>query len=207
MSEDKAEQARRIVGWYTLAAAVKGAIPVPATSLAIAANNGFMIAHVAATMGQPVTWQTVVSSLGVGGTLNVAGRSIFIEAAKALAWGTGSAWAAVALSAVGATTAGVQTYIVGLLAIAIAKNGGEPISEAEAATVVEEAKNSYDDFVTEMKAKDLKDPGEPLSDVLTAVDVPRPSPVGETTASGPVADANRQDSYRSTGLDSRPPQS
>lgn len=152
-------KARDIVGWYTLAAGATGAFPVPATSAAIVANNGFMLAHIGSTMGKPVGWEGVLSSLGIAGTLNIAGRNVFIEAAKALGWGTGSIWAFAALSAVGATTAALQTYVIGLIAIEICKNGGTPISPAAARQVLDSAKESLDAFVSEMRKKDLNDPG------------------------------------------------
>ena len=163
-------EAKNIVGWYTLAAIVKGAIPVPATSLAIVANNGFMIAHVSSAIGAIVTWESVITSLGVAGALNIAGKAIFIEAAKGLSWGTGSIWAAVFLSAAGASTAGLQTFIIGLLAIRIAKNGGKPVSPEDARDIMDIAKKTYDQFVVEMKAKDLTDPGKPSEDILIKID-------------------------------------
>ncbi|KUM53477.1 hypothetical protein [Rheinheimera sp. EpRS3] len=140
IDNQKISDAKDIIGWYTVAATAKGAVPVPATSLAIIANNGFMIAHVSSQLGIITTWDSVLTSLGVAGTLNVAGRAIFIEAAKALSWGTGNAWAAIALSAVGASTAGLQTYIIGLLTIQISKNGGKPITQKEASEVIDGAK-------------------------------------------------------------------
>jgi hypothetical protein len=122
-----------------------------------------------------VQWQTVVASLGVAGTLNVAGRAVFIEAAKALAWGTGSLWAAVALSSVGAGTAGLQTYVVGLLAIEIARHGGRPLSEAEGAAILDQAKKTYDTFLGEMRSKKIPDPGPAPEAQLKNVDGTQPS--------------------------------
>lgn len=164
------ERARQIVGWYTLAAAGTGAVPVPASSIAIVANNGFMMAHVAAVMKSPVGWWTVVNSLGIAGTLNVLGRAVFIEGAKGLAWGTGSLWALFGLSALGATTAGLQTFIIGPLAIEIARNGGQAIDQATAAALVAAAKQNYDSFLSEMKAKKLSDPGLPPKAELEHLD-------------------------------------
>lgn len=169
-SSESIDRARNIVGWYTLAASATGAVTIPASSLAIVANNGFMMAHVSAALGGPVQWQTVVASLGVAGTLNVAGRAVFIEAAKALAWGTGSFWAAVALSSVGAGTAGLQTYVVGLLAIEIARHGGHPLSEAEAAAILDKAKGTYGTFLREMRSKKIEDPGPAPEAQLKNVD-------------------------------------
>lgn len=160
-TDARLERAREIVGWYTLVASGTGAVPLPASSAAIIANNGFMLAHVGAVMGSEISWATVGSSLGIAGTLNVAGRTIFIEGAKSLSWGTGSVWALVGLSALGATTAALQTYAVGLIAIEICKNGGAPIDTAAAAHVYDSAKQSLQDFVAEMRNKKLSDPDAP----------------------------------------------
>lgn len=151
-------RARDIVGWYTLGAGASGAVPLPATSAAIVANNGFMLVHISAAMGKAVAWDDVLKSLGIAGTLNIAGRTVFVEAAKALGWGTGSVWALAALSAVGATTAALQTYVIGLIAIEICRNGGVPISPGDAAKIVDLAKASLGNFTAEMKNRDLKAP-------------------------------------------------
>ena len=119
--EDNLQRARNIVGWYTLVASVSGTVPIPASSFAIVANNVFMIAHIVAVIGQEVTWSNVIGSFRILNTLNFAGRLVFIEAAKALSWGTGSLWALAGLCAVGATTAGLQTYTIGLIGTEIAK--------------------------------------------------------------------------------------
>jgi hypothetical protein len=169
-TQDNHKRAREIVGWYTLAATGVGAVPVPATSVAIVANNGFMLAHVGATMGSVVTWEGVVSSLGVAGTLNIAGRTVFVEAGKALGWGTGSLWALAALSAVGASTAGLQTYILGLIAIEICRNGGQPIDAKQAARVIATGKETLSDFVAEMKEARPTDPGLPPVEAQAGVE-------------------------------------
>jgi len=167
---DNKQRALEIIGWYTLVATGTGAVPVPATSAAIVANNGFMLAHVGLTMGSTVTWQGVLGSLGIAGTLNIAGRAVFVEAAKALSWGSGNLWALAALSAVGASTAGLQTYIVGLMAIEMCQNGGQPIDVAEAAAVIATAKEEYPGFIAEMKKAKPRDPGLPTAEAQTRVE-------------------------------------
>ena len=141
-------ECNRIVAYYTLAAAGTGAIPLPAASAAIIAEDSAMVVHIAARYGVDVSLGTVLTSLGTMTALNMAGRTLFIECARVLSWGTGNPWAAVALSGIGATTAGVQTYIVGQLAVAIAQNGGNPLSDQVAQRIVDNAKNTYDDFLT-----------------------------------------------------------
>lgn len=141
------DRAKEIVAYYTLAATGTGAVPVPATSAVIVVENGAMFAHIAAALGAEVTLSNVVESLGIAGTLNIAGRAVFLEGAKMLSWGTGSVWALAGLCALGATTAGAQTYALGRLAIEIAKNGGKPISSSAAAKLIDDAKSTFNDFV------------------------------------------------------------
>lgn len=158
IDEKDLNRAWDIVGWYTLAALVKGAVPIPAMSIAIVANNGFMIGHVSSALSEDVSWENIVASLGVSGALNTCGRAVFIELAKAVSWGTGSPWAAIALSCFGSATAGVQTLIIGSLAIEIAKKGGRRLTAKEADAVIAMANANYKSFVASMKNRDLPDP-------------------------------------------------
>ncbi len=151
-TQDQINNAKEVVAYYTLAATGTGAIPVPAASAAIIAENGLMIAHIASKLGQAIDIQTVITSLGISGSLNIVGRNLFVEGAKLLSWGAGSIWAIAALSALGATTAGVQTYILGMLSIEIGKNNGEALTQEKASLVIEKAKNNYDSFTNEWKS-------------------------------------------------------
>ena len=151
-TQDQINNAKEVVAYYTLAATGTGAIPVPAASAAIIAENGLMIAHIASKLGQVIDIQTVITSLGISGSLNIVGRNLFVEGAKLLSWGAGSIWAIAALSALGATTAGVQTYILGMLSIEIGKNNGETLTQEKASLVIEKAKNNYDSFTNEWKS-------------------------------------------------------
>jgi hypothetical protein len=171
---DAQRRAREIVGWYTLAATGTGAVPLPAASVAIIANNGFMLAHVGATMGSVVTWEGVVASLGIAGTLNVAGRTVFVEAGKALSWGTGSLWALAGLCAAGATTAGLQTYILGLIAIEMCQNGGRPLDSNQAAQIIATAKETLGDFISEMKHANPANPGLPPTEAQAMLESATP---------------------------------
>ena len=69
-----------IVAWYTLAAAGTGAIPVPAASAALVAQNGAMISHVASAMGIPISMGTVIESIGMMGAANMVGRQLLSRA-------------------------------------------------------------------------------------------------------------------------------
>jgi uncharacterized protein (DUF697 family) len=153
INEKNIQDAKEVVAYYTLAAGATGTIPVPAASAAIITQNGLMLAHVASKMGIAIDTSTVIASLGMTGTLNVVGRNLFIEGAKLLSWGTGSVWALAALSALGAATAGVQTYIIGMLAIEICKNNGKALSSDRAGRVIDQAKESYESFKAEWKEK------------------------------------------------------
>jgi len=185
----KLRRAREIVGWYTLGAIGTGAVPVPATSLAIVANNGFMLAHVGATMGTIVNWEGVVCSLGIAGSLNIAGRAVFVEAGKALSWGTGNLWALAALSAVGAGTAGLQTYILGLIAIEMSQNGGQPIDSAQVARVIAMARETLPSFVAEMKEAKPSDPGVPSVEAQARVESALPLSDNTSGTSSALGDA------------------
>lgn len=136
------ESLEKIVRTYTLAAMGTGAIPVPAASAAIIAENAAMIGQIAACSGVPIGIKTVVEALSAATAVNVFGRQLFIEGARLLAWGTGNWWAHAALCGLGAATAGLQTYILGHLAIAICGNGGTlPQSRIDA--VVRQAKREF----------------------------------------------------------------
>lgn len=158
VTEKQLNEAKEVVAYYTLAATATGAIPVPAASVAIAAQNGVMIAHVASAVGVEITVANIIESMGLAATLNVVGRNLFIEGAKLLSWGTASIWAAVALSALGATTAGVQTYIIGRIAIEIGKNGGKPLAASYTSKIIDDCKETYDSFVAEWSKKNIKKP-------------------------------------------------
>jgi tryptophanase len=149
----KLEKAKEIVAYYTLAASVTGAIPVPTATAAIVGQNGIMFAHIASELGAEITVANVVESIGIAGTLNIAGRALFIDAAKLASWGTASVWALAALSALGASTAGIQTYILGRIAIEIAKNGGKALTPSVTSKIIDQSKETYDSFVMEWKDK------------------------------------------------------
>lgn len=137
----------RVVAAYTIAATVTGAVPVPAASAAIVLENVAMITQLASVMQQPVEPSKVVLSMGTLATINMGGRTLFIEAARLLSWGSGQIWIQVALSAIGATTAGLQTFILGSLAIAVAKNGNRPLDMLAASNIIKQAKESYGEFL------------------------------------------------------------
>jgi uncharacterized protein (DUF697 family) len=137
------ERAKAIIRNYTLLAMGTGAIPFPSASLAIVTENALMIGHIAACFGVPVSVDTVAASLGTVGLLNLGGRALFVEGMRVLNT-LGGGLASFAVSALGATTAGVQTWAIGHLALEIARRGGVPVGHAEAAAVIKAAKASFD---------------------------------------------------------------
>ena len=157
-TQHQIEHANKIIAWYTLAAVATGALPVPAASAAIVAENGAMISHVASAMGTPISVSTVLKSIGLAGSANVVGRALFIEGARLLSWGTGSVWALTLLSALGAATAGLQTYIIGCLAIEIAKHAGTSLPDSKVVQVIEDCKRTYDGFVKHWSTQKLAKP-------------------------------------------------
>ena len=154
VSAEHMERATEIVAFYTLAASGTGAVPVPASSAVIVVENGFMLAQIADALGvECITIGSVARAIGFAGTLNILGRTLFIEGAKLLSWGTGSIWAAVGLSVLGASTAGLQTYIIGKLAMAIGENQGRGLKTRDGRRIVAEARSDYDTFVSYWKSK------------------------------------------------------
>ncbi len=143
-TEQKLREARAqaVVRRFTMAAAATGAIPVPAASVAIVTENAAMINCVASAMGVEVSLGTVLASLGWAQAVNQFGRMLFVEGARTLNPFTGGAGTAF-VCALGATTAAMQTWIVGQLTIAICRHGGRPLPAPEARRVVEEARRTY----------------------------------------------------------------
>lgn len=140
-------RAWKLVHRYTAAAAATGALPVPAASGAIVGESALMITQVSSALGTPVTVQTVVDSFGLMAAANMAGRAIFIDLARAISWGASSPWMAALLSGIGATTAGVQTYLIGCVAIEIGKNGGLSLSGSAMKTILAHARKTYREFL------------------------------------------------------------
>ena len=127
---------------FTSTAAATGAIPVPMASAVIVAENAVMIAMIASQLAVPITPSVVIESLGFASTVNAIGRAVFVECARALGWFAGPAGVA-GICALGATTAGLQTWIVGCLAIEIGKNSGRALTPALARGFVRSAEASY----------------------------------------------------------------
>jgi hypothetical protein len=140
------DRMNRIIGWYTVAASAKGAIPLPAASAAIVANNSLMVTHLSAASGQDVSLRDVLRAVGIVGTLNLVGKALFIEIAKTLGWGTGFPFATVLLCGTGATTAGLQTYAIGQLSLAIIRNGGQPLPDATIMKTLADSKARFSEF-------------------------------------------------------------
>jgi uncharacterized protein (DUF697 family) len=143
----KCEQESKVVlRTFVLAAIATGAVPVPAASAAIVAENALMISKIAGIYGCEITVGTIVASLGVLQTANMVGRQVFIEAARTLSWGAAFSGAPILVSAIGAGTAGLQTYLIGLIAIEIAKGGGEKLSRSVVNGIIRKGKDDFDDF-------------------------------------------------------------
>lgn len=128
---------------FTAAAAATGAIPVPAASAAICGETAVMINAIASAMGIPVSLKTVTLSMGKAMIANQIGRAVFVEAARALGWFAGPLGVA-GVSALGATTAALQTWLIAELTIAICKSGGRVLTPDEARQVIEEGEESFD---------------------------------------------------------------
>lgn len=142
------DQAEVYLARFTAAAAATGAIPVPATSLAIVAENAALLNAIGSAYGVPVTAATVVGSMGPAAVVNTIGRAVFVEGARALGWFTGPLGLP-GVIALGAATAGLQTWCIGQVAIAVCERGGSALPQGEARAVLEEARRTYADFERE----------------------------------------------------------
>ncbi len=136
------KEAKQTVNQFTVAACATGAIPVPAASVAIVAENAAMIGKVASDLGVDVSLADVVASMGTVAAVNAMGRAVFVEAARAIGWFAGPAGVA-GVCALGATTAGLQTYVLGNLAIAIAQNDGRALSPEKAKRIQAQATRGF----------------------------------------------------------------
>lgn len=145
-NEDIEQQAQAVMTKYVLAACATGAVPVPAVSVAIIAENTLMINHIASIYGLEISLQTIAASFGTLGTVNMIGRQVFVEAARLLSWGAAFTGAPLLVSALGAGTAGLQTYLLGLIAIEIAKRGGKKLSQDTTVNIVRNGKKSFESF-------------------------------------------------------------
>ncbi len=137
------DHAEEILVGFTVTAAATGAIPVPGASAAIIAENAVMVNAVASAMGVEVSLATVTASLGAVAGINVIGRTVFVEGARLLGWFAGPLGVA-GVCALGATTAAIQTWVLGQLTIAICENGGRELPKQVAEQVAEDAKVSYE---------------------------------------------------------------
>lgn len=140
---DRVAQARKIVRSFTVVAMATGAIPLPGASVAIVAENGAMIAAMSSELGVEVTLGAVTEALGVAGAVNVIGRAVFVEAARAMGWFAGP-FGVGGIMVLGATAAGLQTWVLGELALAICARGGAPLPPPVARQVLADASASFE---------------------------------------------------------------
>lgn len=146
------QQAVAVLTKYVLAAVATGAIPAPATSIALVAENTAMVAHIGSVYGCEISVATLVSSFGLLGSANLFGRAVFVEVARWAGWGAAFVGAPAVVSIAGAATAGLQTYLIGLLAIEMAKQGGAKLSAAEVGAVLGLGRQNFDAFLMSAKS-------------------------------------------------------
>jgi hypothetical protein len=144
----------KILARYVVAAAGTGAIPVPLSSAAIVVENAAMIAHFSTVARRPLELKQVLEVLGLTGTLNVFGKTIFLEGAKTLLAFTGAGTPfLVGLCALGAATAGLQTYLLGLTCLAILRSGRDFLTAAEIKRLAVLAKETYEQFLKNARSR------------------------------------------------------
>ena len=130
---------------FTVVAMATGAVPVPGASIAIVAESAAMVNAVASAYGVSISVGTVVAALGPAAAVNAIGRAVFVEGARLLGWAAGP-FGIGAVSALGAATAGLQTWTLGQLAIALSENGGIPLAVDQAQHVIAGARETFDSF-------------------------------------------------------------
>ncbi len=140
------QDANAILKKYVLAACATGAVPVPAVSAAIIAENSLMINQIASLYGCEISLSNITASIGLMGSVNLVGRTVYIEAARALSWGGIFFGAPILISALGAATAGLQTYLIGLVAIESAKRGGKILPSNVVKGIFQKGKDDFDAF-------------------------------------------------------------
>lgn len=135
-------KAERLVREFTATAGLMGAIPVPGVAAALVAHNAAMVAAVAHALGAEVGWADVVAAFGLVDGANVLGRTVFVEAARLLGWFGGplGVWG---ISALGATTAALQTWTIGQLTVALCEAPDGRLDPERARAVVDEAGGTF----------------------------------------------------------------
>lgn len=136
------KQANKIIARHTAIASATGAIPVPGASVAIVAENAAMVAELSCLHEHEVGITEVLALTTSVGGVNIFGRTVFVEGAKMLGWAAGP-FGLAAVSALGATTAGLQTFTLGQLAQAMLTSGGAPLSKSEVHSVAKQAKQDF----------------------------------------------------------------
>lgn len=120
----RVHRSRQITARFAVAAAATGAVPVPAVSAAIVAENAALLIAISGVWDKRITTSDVIRALGLMGSVNLIGRALFIELARAMGWAAGPL-GMTGVSILGATTASVQTWVVGEVGMVLARHGGE----------------------------------------------------------------------------------
>ncbi len=142
-SSDRCARAKDTVARFTLAAAVRGAIPLPGSALATLAEATALVAAIGSIYGHPVNAKLLTSELaGSVGSYTVS-RVILLEGARLVSWLAGPL-GVTASSALCATSLAAQTWELGMLAIAYFERGGVLPSDEEARRIAAAAKADLD---------------------------------------------------------------
>jgi hypothetical protein len=103
-----------------------------------------MLAKIGALTGKPIDIGVLMRAFGLAGAANVFGRQLFIEFARAIGWGTGMGiTGTLLLGGFGATTAAMQTFLVGWLAFEISRATDGTSNRAIATFVIRQAKAEF----------------------------------------------------------------
>jgi hypothetical protein len=129
--QQKRARANNTIISYMGAAAAKGAPRVPGLWVLIAVNNAPLVHRIQSIYGVPFSVAEVAASFPSAWAAKAAGRALCLEAARAASWAIGMPLGAAWVNGLAAATAAGQTAAVGLIAMAVAENGGRPLSPAQ----------------------------------------------------------------------------
>jgi len=151
------ERAEALLLRWTRDATLRGAIMLPVyASIGFVTEHKGMIGAIGSAMGVDVRPESVAASLTRGGGLDRGATTRFVQGARLMCSVPGPL-RILGGSLLGARTAGLRTWSLGRLAIAIAEHGGQPLDEKMARAVLTDARDTF----TNIRRVLIRQPVEP----------------------------------------------
>ncbi len=143
MTDPRVQASRRIRNHFVAAAAATGAIPVPGASVAVQAEMTAMVVAIAAEFDVLVDL-AMVEVLLVKAGFGAAFKTLFMEGARAMGWFGGPAGCG-GVMALGASTAALEAFVTGEMAIAVAcaASRGTSVSVDDARSTIRRARKDF----------------------------------------------------------------